>query len=1509
MRLGATEDWSPGIPGMTVNLWQAIPEGLTGGDFVDPRVVTGDFVRGIVDGGIVACLAGDPGCDPLQSAQTEAWVRPENCVARDGEGVSLGDGVNDASPSVEQAWPQEQAGSDCIEAAMMGTQFGAIPFDADGNQVAPDSDYDDWNASVDGNYGFGDLAPGMYLVEVDAGSITDINGDPVYRTQVETDINVFGGDVYTPQNAAGNPSAGGLGGSDAYVGRRPVDNPATYAPGSTPRCMGDEFTVDLAGQAPDGPDPAENPSFLDAGGSPFEGMVLRKCDVKLVGLTDRRSVAPVFNYTTVSGVPLPARYRGYLADDIAVGTNAKSTMYGEVPGIASTPIGVYDWYGRQIAVEDTDPNGHFEFLLPSTITGNCPTPSGVCPGMYRFVGNDPGVPGARNPNYNPQYRTAAATFQAWPGMTSAADSAPTRIAAVVETPNGQFNIQQLCAADTVEPVVFTVDTATDPPGPQPVPHVGPVVPSNGGGAVATARRTLTIRGDHFGDVKGSGSVKLYNTAGIGVATLTTSSWTDDQIVAVVPSGTAVGSWRLEVQRASLERSLAGITVHVLNGVPNSPASLAAGDPRVLTVGPAGGPAETFEPVANPDDVTDPLKGPGGVYAATAGDWPFIQHYLAPRPIQRALDDAAVDPANDEIVVVYPNTPAGYDPTQANVDGAWYDNPAMFSPVKLQGIGPGGVQDANGVAVQVLGSTIDGSSFWSVPAAGSGPNELLLPVEVFGVMIEGNAFTEEGLIPLLRPGELSVGQVVYAAAEFELGTGTEGDVFDPGQDFGDPALVHRDPYTSGFKASVDGFTITGGNQQGFPGNVNEFTGNPFPAVEADGPAGEAFTPETLNVQGGAIMIDAFAEFFQITNNNVVSNGGTYGAIRVGNPWVAFFLPGDPVRDPDNYLDFVRIDHNQIVANGGSQIGGAIAIFTGADSYEVSFNNLCGNFSTTYGGALTHFGQSDNGLIERNTIVYNQAYDEGGGVMIAGEPALAPGSPSAGSGPVSISQNLFAANLGNDDGGALRFLEVGGFAIKVVNNFFTNNVSTHEGGAIALDRATRVSIVNNTIARNVTTATAATSNGLPAPAGVSTTLGSIPFMFNNIFDENYAGNWNSSTATVEGINFSDPATANRWDVGAIDPSPDLTPMYSMLDTANGTSVPGTVPDTPYSVGAPGPGNIINGTPAFVDPTLPETRVSVHAFRNFPTFRSAAIVAVDLTDIPGDYHIGPGSAAVNTGASSQDGVFAPTDDFDCRYAPEIVCRPVDVLWDMGADERPGTVTFAPRNLVLDNFNRGTGATASVNTPFPAPPGATPPAAPGDPYWIGAVTTPSTFGTSNATPCGTPDRCLRINNGTASRIWDEATFDGAQEAYFTWRTPPPSPGLGTTGMVMRANGVSVSGDPLRAGSSYVAVEYRAAILPPILPAMVFVRTKNAGETPISTVCASGASASMAAGQVLLARINDGEVEVWRKSGSTWALLCLIDTTAEDIGFEPEPGGQLGLTSRVLPGLLRLDDFGGGSL
>ena len=135
-------------------------------------------------------------------------------------------------------------------------------------------------------------------------------------------------------------------------------------------------------------------------------------------------------------------------------------------------------------------------------------------------------------------------------------------------------------------------------------------------------------------------------------------------------------------------------------------------------------------------------------------------------------------------------------------------------------------------------------------------------------------------------------------------------------------------------------------------------------------------------------------------------------------------------------------------------------TARNGYEVASNDLCGNFSAEYGGAISHFGLSNNGSIHDNRIYFNHSYDEGAGIMIAGElPLIRPRTMAQpdgpqGSGAVNIYNNLIQANLSDDDGGGLRFLMAGNFPMNVYNNMIVNNISTHEGGGVALDDAPNV-----------------------------------------------------------------------------------------------------------------------------------------------------------------------------------------------------------------------------------------------------------------------------------------------------------------------------------------------------------------------------------------------------------------------------------------------------------------------
>lgn len=558
-------------------------------------------------------------------------------------------------------------------------------------------------------------------------------------------------------------------------------------------------------------------------------------------------------------------------------------------------------------------------------------------------------------------------------------------------------------------------------------------------------------------------------------------------------------------------------------------------------------------------------------------------------IQAAVNAAASAGGNSpKLVVVYPSS-----------TGIYFENVIVNAKMNLQGVGPGGSY-ANGT--KVAGSTIDGRG-----VAGDTPYGIAWSDLIASLNWSGNQ-------------SISEGPVVYVVAQ-------------------DGNFNNTNP------ASIDGFIIQGGDQQGFP---NEVVATADPSVK-----------EVTGVQGGGIYVNGYARYLQITNNILQSNGGSYGsAIRLGTPHLTA-----PYNDGQN--DFVRIANNRILANGGTNLAGAIAIFSGTEGYEVAGNDICGNFSAEYGGGISHYGLSPNGSIHHNRIYFNRSYDEGGGIMIAGELPADPDLLTPGAGPVNIYANLIQNNLANDDGGGVRLLMAGNFPYNVYNNIIVNNVSTHEGGGISLNDAPNVRFFNNTVMKNITTATAMTSNGQPAPAGLSTSrnsnllqatlpggspLFSEPLLFNNIFWGNRAGTFVGST--VAGIGLAgDPNPVNYWDLGVSDGSGSLSPTNSMGLTSSNI--------------APGPDPQVIATY--------DTTVRALPWRGNPRFVDILMVTTDATpNLLGDYHLSNSSSpAYNTGVAGKlvpayqqppSSLAAPTIDIDNQS------RPAFGAYDMGADEFPG-------------------------------------------------------------------------------------------------------------------------------------------------------------------------------------------------------------------------------------------------
>ncbi len=1316
-RFAAVEDWQPGISGLTVNLYTTVDCPANGSAPCDPTGLhqldtDGSLLKGSL----------------INSYVTETWERPAaDCIPRDVDGNPL-------------AYPTDQAvtsaATDCLEGPLMGVQFGTYASD----QGTPNANF---GAAVDGNYGFGDgcfgaggatgpqtcadgsdptaLPAADYLVEV--ASPVDALGRPMYQVTREEDINIANGDQFIPQ----------------------IPPPA---------CAGPLHTVDVAGIGTDGwsaivgdgtngvptgvtvptSTPVDNPTFAqELNGSYYEGQPKPLCNTKLVTLSNGKSVAPLFNYFTA--VPLPGRFWGLLVDDLNFSSDPKSLLYGEKAGVPFAPVGIYDWTNRLVATIESDYNGLWDVLLPSSNRINCPTPSGVCANLYRFVGNDPGTPGRLNLNFKPQFRTIAAEFEAFPGLMVPADLAPTQVGLTVQLPGGQFN-QVACTVNDPDPTV-----------PLTRPELFAASQPYADFRSSNVDASFTVTGQGFG---ASGQVSLDGVA------LPTTSWSDTDIAVTVPATTPIGPHQLKITRADNGNStINGLTFHVMgsqwpafsstpvldnfnrgtgglgnnwssgnsqggyriqgnpqsaryvqvrnNPGPNvwNPTSFGANQEAYFTftqvstnaaeqgvflkyVASGGGnttPTDfnsayievAYNAAASTVVVRTKASGQPQNQAATRATFPNVSYAVGdtlgartladgtviayrngveigsvnvtntgPTPYWPAANaagggrigvwfvgtsnnndarfddfgggtvflttypqnlyevgpgrtyaviqdaiDAATTSPGNDLVVVYPGTPDLSNP-RYNPRGAYYENLIFTAPIKLQGVGPGGIQQATNTTVP--GSIIDGSAFGGDTALADAWRARI--DSLFVALPDGTD------VPTwLGNPTVSEGQAIYLLAFSE------------------------NQYGAAFKAAIDGFDIRGGDQQG---------------------------QANLITQGGAIFANAYIRNLQVTNNVVEGNSSSYGTIRIGTP---------DLTPASNFNENLRIANNRIIHNAGTNLAGAIALFAGADNYDVAGNDLCGNFSAEYGGGMTVYGLSPNGRIHDNRIYFNESYDEGGGIMIAGalpaDPLANYGTPNGpqGSGPVEIYNNLIQNNMANDDGGGLRFLMAGNFPMSVYNNMIVNNVSTHEGGGIGLNDAPNVRLYNNTVAKNMTTATAVTSSGFPAPAGLSTSansdqlqatlpggspLFSNPLLFNNIFWDNRAGT--RGIGTVTGLSDAD---ANVWDLGVADGSGALT-------------VDGS--------------NLVGVDPLFV--SAYSLALSFAAWRNNPTFVDAIMVVNNLPpNLLGDYHLQAGSPATDTTAVASMAVpgyqqppatvDAPLTDIDNQL------RPAGAGYDIGADE----------------------------------------------------------------------------------------------------------------------------------------------------------------------------------------------------------------------------------------------------
>jgi hypothetical protein len=1248
-RQAQTGDYQTGIPGFRFE--QYTPVKGTGAGGTDP--LTGYALN--ADGSYQTV-------EPLQPANgqdcskvdpsvlcyvSENNAPPAQCYPRDANGNPIGFDPNDP-----KSLDFFTFGGSCIETTSQSTQFGLGTDNSNPPVNHPVQ-------TVDGNYTLGNkpVIPAKNLgdsivrpvVPVDTVLPPDPNGVdlPLYKYTTEHDVNVFNHVQYIPQNAdksklAWPPAPGPA--KQMPTGNY-EENPFTTAPGPDPICAGSTFKVHVT-----------DPGFLAAGGSPMEGQTRHGCDMKLFNVQAGQSVAPNFHVHTSVDIPLPAHFWGYIVDDISVETNRKSTNLGEVHGIPGVPVGIYDWTGRRNYSVNSDYNGVWEVLMPSAEIFNCPTPAQTCPNVYRFVGNDPGQPGRPNLNYNPNYRTISANFQAWPNMLVPADTAPTRAVASVEGPGVQFSSTSPCGVKQQQPQLFAV-------GPAPYTRA--------------ASTTVTIDGANFGS---SGRVEFTPEGGTPITLPQVGLWTNNQVKVTIGTGVVhPGPGTLHViqdvfdpvTRVRGTSTTNGVTFHVLG---------AGYNPKIIEVGYH----KLIDPFAKnaQGNFIHPFAIQDALNLAALG-WQVSG--AAQVALGSSVQDVANDPSEQYLVVVYPhwNPTAGQNQSFVPL-GTYFENLIVHSPVKLQGVGPGGAYtDATtGKTVAIQGSIVDGRFFATMTSAAT-----------------DGADTGEGGVDAgpSDPGEPMVQhwiQLLESIQTSPLGTGlkpvTGGIAWSGVQQPGEGAVVtvlgttgtynNLGNKKNGYNAAIDGFTISGGDQHDFPGNINEVSGTRTGQFPEPGVTDEA--SGALSVQGGAVYVNGGTDNYRITNNSIKQNSGAYGAVRFGT-----LFQSDPALDGGTSHNWnAAVSHNAFVANGGTNLAGAIGLFSDTKNYSIDHNTFCMNASTEYGGAVSHHGYSPGGKISYNKMFLNTAFDEGGAITIASEPAFKvfngvdvlpipdPTGFTQGSGDVSVDHNYIGDNLAQDDGGAIRVMGTAGKGADgkgdlspttITDNMITNNVSAHEGGALSIFDAPVVNLVNNTMGKNITTATATTSNGQPAPGGVSSGLnssglntllqtkfsGQVPawmnstnwptfsnaLIQNDVFWDNRAGSWTPNGIAQIGQP-GDTAPVNHWDVGSVDGAAMLTVSNSVLNSA---------PDAQNQGYLNGGSNKVNNDPAFTAPY--DTKITVVQMRTYFRFRPSAIISVDLPDNAlGDYHLNLTSPARTMGKNPPDGGVTVVDDIDTRPRP---------------------------------------------------------------------------------------------------------------------------------------------------------------------------------------------------------------------------------------------------------------------
>jgi hypothetical protein len=558
--------------------------------------------------------------------------------------------------------------------------------------------------------------------------------------------------------------------------------------------------------------------------------------------------------------------------------------------------------------------------------------------MYLVKVDDPGTKTNPNPGFNPNLLVATTPAEAWPGLTTQLD----------------LPLDPISGTGCEDPAV--------PARPELLQVSRPYVNATDSGAA----RQITIKGDFIGtagpanatggrvtltDVRTGAVMTLTRASGGGIVSWQPGSGsTPDQIVIQVPlinvSTFRPGPKQLTIITANANggvSSVNGITIHVLGSTGGGSTNVTYNPPVVNVPPPA-------------------FSGPNA------------------HAIQNAIDAAVPG----SLLVLSP--------------GVYNENVLLWKPLKLQGVGLGGIigahefqaRDPEDPRFNVPGSVIDGRYFAQNAAAYDAT------VSSYGPFV-----VDANLPDILRGADITVVAKTTSA-------------------YGSPSAATD--FVAGTTARIDGIGLTTGSGTG----------------------------------AGGVQVQAHANNLQITNNVLENNGGVVaGGISVGQPY-AHTSHNYRVRilnnrvlgnggltqaggiglfyDSNNY----EVAGNIVCSNFSVNYGAGVSHIGLSPNGSIHDNQIYYNESVDSGAGVAIESELPVGgglgdgsgtvNLDNNLIQSNYSGDDGGGIFVLDALKAA----------INIRNNMVVDNGASDLGGAIMLDDSSN--VRIINNTVANNVST-------------------------------------------------------------------------------------------------------------------------------------------------------------------------------------------------------------------------------------------------------------------------------------------------------------------------------------------------------------------------------------------------------------------------------------------------------------------------------------